>query len=109
MAMKKKEAVKLYIDRNDGWIPAFDLIHHTLCGVWVGNSGDREARRYAKEGKIKRKDGAELLREGIETDYQDRPIDRTYTYFRSNAPLTKTPIYALLPNGERKLVKYEYS
>lgn len=106
--MKKKEAVKTYIDRANGWVASYDLIHHELCGVWVGNSGDREARRYADEKKIYRKDGAELLRDGIETDHKDKPIDRTYTYFRALVPLVQVPIYALMPDGTKKLVKINY-
>ena len=79
--MNQEQAIKHYIDNANGWVASHALIHHELYGVWVGNRGDRTARSFATKKMIERKQGSDLLLDGIETDHQDKPIEKRYAYF----------------------------
>ena len=99
--------IQRYCEENDGWIPSYDMVKVTLFGHWVGTRGDRTARDLAIDDIIHRKDARQLISEGIETDYKDRPIQTPYTYYRAKHPKTKVIRKVMFPEGIKEIVAYE--
>lgn len=113
--LTQHQAICEHLARTSGWVPSYDLSKVTLVGIWVGSRGERSARDLFSndcllelQNLVDKKEGSELLREGITTDYKGREINKTYAYYTSFRPKKVEELYITLPDGTKQLVGTRY-